>query len=124
MTPATLFDQPGAVRSTDPQSSRDAAAVAPVKGQRATILGTLAWRERSYGQTHSITADWLHEAYAESDRGTWSTRLSGMERDGLIECCGFATSIRNGRPRKVKAYRLTDAGRDAAARLAHPSAKP
>lgn len=111
----------GAVRASDPQSSRDAAATAPVRGQKATILGLLAHGDRIYERGGWVTADTVRWSHPESDRGTWSTRLSGMERDGLIEFIGYATSVRNGRPRKVKAYSLTEAGRVAAARLAHPS---
>ena len=113
----------GAVRASDPQSSHDAAATAPVRGQKATILRWLhTWAARA-GYQVPVTADLLYEAYPESDRGTWSTRLSGMEHDELVVCVGFRDSVgrKGGRPRKVKAYSLTDAGRVAAARLAHPS---
>ena len=111
----------GAVRASDPQSSHDAAATAPVKGQRAKILGILSQGERIYDRGGYVTADYLWAAHPESDRGTWSTRLSAMEREGLIEFVGYTTSTRNSRPRKIRAYSLTDDGRSAAARLAHPS---
>ena len=110
----------GAVRVSDPQSSHDAAATAPVRGQKATILGMLYQLDRDYPQI-TVNADQLHDRYPQSDRGTWSTRLSAMNRDGLLRLAGYVTSTRNGRPRKVSAYSLTEAGRSAAARLAHPS---
>jgi DNA-binding HxlR family transcriptional regulator len=117
---ATLFDF-GAARATDPPPSHAAAATANVTGQRATILGLLARLENVHG-TGSLTADDLHRTYPTSDRGTWSTRLSGMDRAGLVERVGYRqTTSRSGQVRKVSAYGLTPAGRDAATRVAHPS---
>ena len=117
----TLFDVGGgAVRHTDPESSRDAAASAPVKGQRAKILGLLRTLEAEYG-AGVVTADSLFHKWPTSARGTWSTRLSAMERDGLLLSQGVKVSHGPAGPRKVKAFELTDAGRVEAARLLHPS---
>lgn len=128
----TLFDH-GAARSTDPASSHEAAASAPVKGQRATILGLLRNMEQAWG-TGTVTADvlvakypprWDDEAgaFVGVQRNAWSSRLSGLASDGLVKSEGYRVNeYASGRRQRVRAYSLTDAGRVEAGRLLHPSA--
>jgi len=115
-----LIEGGGAVRHTDPESSRDAAATAPVKGQRAKVLGLLRDQEAKWG-AGVVTADSLFARWPTSARGTWSTRLSGMERDGLLMSEGYRVTVNNAGPRKVRAFSLTELGRIEAGRLVHPS---
>lgn len=82
-------------RRSDPTSSHEAAATCNAGTQRQTILDELA----RYGY---VTADALHQRHPQVQRNVWSTRLSAMERAGLIAWHGYSAGS-NGR--RVKAYR-------------------
>lgn len=100
--PPTLFEAhetAATTRRSDPQTSVDAARGVDLGGQRDVVLAALD-RE---GQ---VTADRLEELTGVH-RSTWSTRLAGMRRDGLVVEVGpvQATNATTGRTRRVLAFR-------------------
>ena len=72
---------------------------------------------------HTVTADYAHRHLTleaeDVTRGEWSTRIGVLIHRGLVERAGEVNELdRRGKPRAVLSYRLTDAGRDEAQRLA------
>lgn len=82
-------------RSTDPEPSHTAARTCNAATQRQTILDDIA-------RWDYVTADHLHQRHPQTQRNVWSTRLSAMERAGLVVWDGYAAGAYG---RKVKAYR-------------------
>ena len=106
MNAPTLFDAPetqGRSRKSDPQTSVDAAKTVKVGSQRHRLLS-----EMRHGP---VTADYMAAIYPEIHRSSWSTRLGGLVKDGLVEQSG--TTRHHPLGLKVLVYRLTDKGREA-----------
>lgn len=113
----------GGVRSTDPQTSRDAAERCGAASQRATILRQLLGMEGATAEGAWVTADFLARRFG-GHRSIWSTRLAGMASTAHghvpLLAKGAPETTRSpdtGQPRKVLTFHLTDAGREAARAL-------
>lgn len=104
----SLFDAPetaGRARASDPAPSHEAARHVNVGGQRQEILVALA-------REVVVTADRLEEVHPRVHRSSWSSRLAGMRRDGLVTHAAPVVKVAGGRRRTVTSFRLTPAGRE------------
>jgi hypothetical protein len=108
----TLFDAAptaGRVRATDPATSVGAARKAKVAAQRHLIACLLA--RYDYVTADDVWAADLRDC--RPDRGSYSTRLGGLVKDGLLRKGGPVPRLSpHGERRSVITYWPTSAGRE------------
>lgn len=96
---------PGGVRHTDPQSSHDAAANAPVHSLQARYLIAI-WRMRKPLSTTEIGRFW------DMPRDSFSPRTPALLKKGMVFCIGRRPARNSqGRMISMNAYDLTKLGR-------------
>lgn len=91
MTAPTLFDvplDPLPARSSDPATAKASARMLPIKERKREVLAAM---ERLSG---TVTAGQIQADLARNgifrERGTIASRLSQLERDGLVRKVGVA----------------------------------
>ncbi len=114
----TLFDAPAqpAARNTDPSTSHTAAASLagpPLRHEQARVIVALAdlgGRGNTGGTPHDL-ARWLAHGSVPPAENCVASRLSELERTGLVARDGSTRPGGSERPQRVAC--LTDAGRAA-----------
>ncbi len=98
------------VRSSDPATSRAAARRLPLRKRKAQVMAAIEWLDAA---AVSFTADEVLDVLRHTDsrweRGSVSSRLAQLRRDGLVEPIGVAAGRRGV---DVMTFRLTDEGRE------------